>query len=150
MSCGRVTHRSCRLRALIFVGLAILSVTMSVQATDIAVIVNKENAGPVDVKLITEIYTGQTKLWRSGEAVLAFDLPEDAPVRAAFSTAVLGRSVSNMKALAAQNLFSGKAVPPKQVPSDEEVKKAVSGHKNAIGYIKASSVDESVKVILTH
>jgi ABC-type phosphate transport system substrate-binding protein len=119
------------------------------RAAELAIIVNKDNAGPIDDKMVADIYTGQTKLWRTGDRVVAFDLPEDAPVRAAFSTGVLGKSVSNMKALAAQNLFSGKAVPPKQLTSDDEVKKAVNANKSAVGYIKASSVDDTVKVVLT-
>jgi ABC-type phosphate transport system substrate-binding protein len=122
----------------------------SARGADVAVIVNKDsNVGAIDEKLISEIYTGQTKLWRSGEPVVAYDLPEDALARGAFSATVLGKSIGNMKALAAQNLFSGKAVPPKQLSSDEEVKKAVSVHKNAIGYIRASSVDDTVKAVLT-
>ena len=36
----------------------------------------------------------------------------------------------------------------KVVSSDEDVKKVVSANKGAIGYVKASSVDESVKVAI--
>jgi len=32
--------------------------------------------------------------------------------------------------------------------SDEDVKKAVAANKGAIGYIKASSADDTVKVVL--
>ena len=116
-------------------------------AAEVAVIVNKSNANAVDKALLVEIYTGQAKLWKSGDPISAYDLPEDNPVRASFSQSLLGKSIGNMKALAAQNLFSGKAVPPKQLASDEEVKKAVATSKNAIGYIKPSSADDSVRVI---
>jgi len=38
---------------------------------------------------------------------------------------------------------------PKALPSDDDVKKAVSANnKNAIGYINASSADETVKVVV--
>ena len=144
---GSNFHCPLTIATLLALGIGLAGV--SAWAADLPVIVNKENAGIIDQKLVADIYTGQTKLWRSGEPVLAYDLPEDAPVRAAFSTGMLGRSISNMKALAAQNLFSGKAVPPKQLVSDDEVKRAVNAHKNAIGYIKASNADESVKVVLT-
>jgi hypothetical protein len=75
-------------------------------------------------------------------------LPEDNPVRASFSTDVLGKSVGNVKAVWAQLVFSGRALPPKQAASDDEVKKLVAANKSAIGYVKASSVDDSVKAVI--
>jgi hypothetical protein len=48
----------------------------------------------------------------------------------------------------AQQVFSGKGLPPKVIDGDAEVKKAVAAQGNAIGYIKPSSVDDSVKVLL--
>ena len=60
----------------------------------------------------------------------------------------MGKSLGNMKSLWAQNVFAGKAVPPKVLPSDDEVKKTVAANKNAIGYIKASAADDTVKVIV--
>ena len=59
----------------------------------------------------------------------------------------MGKNLSNMKALWAQNVFTGKAVPPKKLGTDEEVKKSVAANKGAIGYIKASSADDTVKVV---
>jgi hypothetical protein len=65
-----------------------------------------------------------------------------------FTSDVLGKTVGNVKALWAQMVFSGQALPPKQVASDDDVKKLVSANKGAIGYVKASSVDDSVKAVL--
>jgi hypothetical protein len=53
-----------------------------------------------------------------------------------------------VKALWAQLIFSGRALPPKQAASDEDVKKLVGASKGGIGYIKASSLDDSVKAVL--
>jgi len=94
-----------------------------------------------------KIYSGESKSWANGGAVAAFDLPEDNPARAAFATDVMGKNLGNMKSLWAQNVFAGKAVPPKVVASDDEMKKTVAANKSAIGYIKASAVDDSVKVV---
>jgi hypothetical protein len=54
--------------------------------------------------------------------------------------------MSNLKALWAQMIFSGKALPPKVLGSDDDVKKAVAGAKGGVGYIKAGAVDGTVKV----
>jgi ABC-type phosphate transport system substrate-binding protein len=76
------------------------------------------------------------------------DLPENNAVRAEFSAALLKKTVANMKSFWEQMVFSGKSLPPKVMSSDDDVKKVVSANKRAIGYVKASSVDESVKVAI--
>ena len=117
-------------------------------AADVVVIVNKTNANAVDKSLVVKIYTGEAKNWPDGGPVFALDQAEDNPVRADFNSSVLGKSSGNMKALWAQNIFAGKGLPPKVVDPDAEVKKVVSTNKNAIGYIKAASVDDTVKVVV--
>lgn len=117
-------------------------------AGDYVVIVNKDNAAAVDKAFIAKIYTGDAKAWKDGSTIAPIDLPEDNPVRASFSTDVLGKSVGNVKAVWAQLVFSGRALPPKQASSDDEVKKLVAANKNAIGYVKASSLDDSVKAVI--
>lgn len=118
-------------------------------AADIAVIMNNGNTNDVNKTMIQKIYSGEMPAWPAGGGVAAFDLPEDSSDRATFTTALLGKSVSSVKALWAAKMFSGRATPPKVLGSDEDVKRAVSGNKNAIGYIKASSVDSSVKSVFT-
>ena len=54
-----------------------------------------------------------------------------------------------MKATWARLTFSGKGVPPKELPNSADVKKFVAGNPNAIGYIEKSAVDASVKVVLS-
>jgi len=125
-----------------------LTLAVSAGAVDIAVIVNNENTNSVNQTTIKKIYHGKMKSWPAGGSVRALDLPDASPVREAFSSSILGKSVSNMKAKWAQMIFSGKGTPPKVVNSDEEVKKIVATNKNAIGYIAASSLDGSVKAVL--
>ena len=119
-----------------------------VGAGDFAVIVNKANASRIDKAVIAKVYSGDKKSWENGVSIAAVDLPEDNAARSAFSTVVLGKTVANVKAYWAQLVFSGTALPPKVLASDDDVKKFVSGNKGAIGYIKASAVDDSVKVAI--
>lgn len=115
---------------------------------DVVVIGNKDNAAAVDKAFVAKIYTGEAKSWPDGAPVVAFDQAEDSPARAAFLSEVVGKTPANMKSLWAQNIFSGKGLPPKPVGGDDDVKKAVAGNKNAIGYVKAASVDASVRVLV--
>jgi ABC-type phosphate transport system substrate-binding protein len=128
--------------------IAVVALAPSAHAEDFAVIVNKANAATVDKAVVAKIYTGEMKSWSDGTPVVAVDLPEDSPVRATFSTTIIGKTVDAAKALWAQLVFSGTALPPKHASSDDDVKKLVSANKGAIGYVKASSVDDSVKLAL--
>jgi ABC-type phosphate transport system substrate-binding protein len=118
-------------------------------AGDLAVIVNPANRAILTKELVVSYYLGESKSWSGGVPIKLLELSPDDPTRAAFDKAVLGKSAQQLKDIWAQNSLSGKAIPPKQLASDEEVKKAVSSSKIAIGYIKASSVDDTVKVALT-
>ena len=68
------------------------------------------------------------------------DQPEGSPVREAFTKAVLRKSVSAVKSYWQQQIFSGRAVPPTERPSDTEVLNFVRSNPAAIGYVSSSSV----------
>ncbi len=118
-----------------------------VQAGDVMVIVNKGNTNPIDRELIIKIYTGAAAGWPDGSPVTAFDQENDNPVRADFYKQIVGKSRAAIRAIRAQNIFSGRGLPPKLANPDAEMKKLVSSDKNAIGYIHASSMDDSVKAV---
>jgi ABC-type phosphate transport system substrate-binding protein len=118
-------------------------------AGDMVVIVNPANPAILTKELVVSFYLGESKSWSGGVPVKLLELSPDNPTRATFDSAVLRKSTQQLKDIWSQNSLSGKAIPPRELPSDEEVKKAVSASKIAIGYIKASSVDDTVKVALT-
>jgi len=128
----------------LFAGAAL---SLSAWAANVVVIVNKANANTVDKAFVVKVYTGEAKNWPDGGPVFALDQGEDNPIRADFNSSVLGKSSGNMKALWAQNIFAGKGLPPKVVDPDADVKKIIRTNKNAIGYIRAASVDDTVKVV---
>jgi len=127
--------------------IAAAAFNMPAWAEDYVVIVNKGNSNAVDKAFVAKVFTGEAKNWPDGGPVFSIDQAESTAVRADFYRGLLGKSSANMKALWAQNIFSGKGLPPKVVDPDLEVKKIVSSNKNAIGYIKASSVDDTIKVV---
>ena len=117
------------------------------EAEEVAVIVHKSNANAVDHALVVKLYTGAARSWPDGSPVFVLDQAEDSQARADFYAQVIGKSAAAMKAIWAQNIFSGRGLPPKLANPDAEMKKLVSANKNAIGYIAASAVDDSVKVV---
>ena len=134
-------------KSVCYVALLVMCTSVPAFAGDYVIITNKGNENAVDKDFVAKIYRGEAKVWPNGDSVAAYDLPDDSAVRVAFDQEVVGKSVSQMKALWGQLIFSGKAVPPKKMESDDEVKKAVSANKGAVGYVSASSADGSVKAI---
>jgi len=126
----------------------ITSIAGVAQAEDIVVINNPKNEAKLSKELVMSYYMGDAKAWTGGIPVRLLDLPSDSPTRAAFDKVVLGKSTQQMKDIWMKNATSGKAEPPKEMDDDAEMKKAVASSRMAIGYIKASSVDDTVKVAL--
>ncbi len=121
---------------------------LAVPATDdVVVIVNRDNLSAIDRATILRIYTGAIKGWSDGNAVLPFDLSDESSLRKEFSQKVLGRSPANLRAIWSQNIFTGKGLSPKVLDSEVEVKQMVARNRNAVGYVRASQVDASVRVI---
>ena len=94
------------------------------------------------------IFLGKaTQLPGAGEPQLV-DLQESNEVRKNFYLKVADKTPTQVKAIWARLVFSGKASPPKELPSSGDVKKFVNSSHDAIGYIEKSAVDSSVKVLL--
>lgn len=116
-------------------------------ADDVVVIVHKDNTSQIDAAYVAQIYTGTLKGWPDGTPVFALDQLEDTPARRQFYTQIVGKSAAAMKAIWSQNIFAGKGLPPKVASPDAEMKRLVATNRNAIGYVLATQVDASVRVI---
>jgi ABC-type phosphate transport system substrate-binding protein len=132
----------CLKAALAAVAMSVLA--MPAVADDIVVIVNPQNPA-------TRMHTEQAAQFFLGKSTMftPVDLPESSAVRNEFYKKVTDKDASQVKAIWSKLVFTGKATMPKEYRSAAEVKKAVAGDVNAIGYIEKSAVDSSVKVILT-
>lgn len=128
---------------LIAVGL-ILSISVY---AEYVVVVNPGNASPIEKKDIENLFLGKTKSFPDGSSAHPVNQQETADIRAAFDTNVLGKSSAQMKAYWAKLVFTGKAVPLKELASDAEVISTVAGDPAAIGYVDSKSVTGSVKVV---
>ena len=116
--------------------------------TEIAVIVNPHNsASDISGKDLKNIYKLKKTTWPDGSRIEAINLKKTDPLRENFSKAVLKKSASAIERFYLKQALSGKGQPPKVLNSSSDVKKLVESDKNAIGYIDANDVDDSVKVL---
>jgi ABC-type phosphate transport system substrate-binding protein len=144
MGLGVMNRRFRRTAAL---SIALVVGALDARAEDIVIIVNRDNPSVVDAAFVQRVYVGAIKGWPDGRPVLVFDQPEGSDAREVFCSTVLKKSVANVKAIWSQNIFTGKGLPPKVASPDEVMKQAVASNIGAIGYIRASQLDASVKVL---
>ena len=64
-----------------------------------------------------------------------------------FNENILEKNEGQLRAYWSQRIFTGKGQPPKTVNGSADVKKLVSENPVFIGYIDASEIDDTVKVI---
>lgn len=126
--------------------LAIACTASSAWADEIVVIVHKDNTNVIDRALVQQLYTGAVRGWPDGSPAFVLDQPDGSAGREQFSANVLKRSPANVRAVWAQNIFTGRGLPPK-VAADDEMKRLVASNRSGIGYIRASQVDASVRVV---
>lgn len=117
------------------------------QVDPVVVIVNKNNTQPINRLLVVYIYTGVVRAWPDGTPAVAVDQRTGSATHTDFYKRIIGKSHAAMRALWAQNIFAGKSLPPKVLPTDLHVRELVGARENAIGYIRASQVDDSVRVV---
>ena len=117
-------------------------------AEEIAVVVNPGNTtDSLDKAALARIFLGRASTFPNGLSAVPVTGDEANDTRIAFEHNVLGKNTSQMKAYWAKQMFSGQGRPPATVGSDDEVKARVASDVDAIGYIPASLVDDSVKVV---
>jgi ABC-type phosphate transport system substrate-binding protein len=104
------------------------------------VIVNDGNsAREITRDDLSRIFLKQRTDFRSGLPATPVDQAGGSAIRGAFSEAVHGRSSSAVEAFWQRQIFSGRAVPPVEKPTDEEVIAFVRGTLNGVGYVSRSA-----------
>jgi len=93
---------------------------------------------------LRRIFLGQTGKFPNGEKAEPLDVSGD--FRNAFYEFILKKSSTQIENYWASMIFTGKAMPPRQL-QPHAVKQAVTSSTRAISYIDRSQVDSSVKVI---
>ena len=110
---------------------------------DVAVIVSaKSTANTMTADEVSQIYLGKSS------AMKPVDTSDKSSLRNQFYTKISGKDEAQVKAVWSRLVFTGKATPPKELPSGAEVVKAVAADPLAIGYVDKSALDSSVKVVL--
>jgi ABC-type phosphate transport system substrate-binding protein len=112
------------------------------------VVVHPDNpVATMDRSEVSRLFLKKTTKWADGRPVDPVDLPEKASTREAFSLEIHGRSTAAIKKYWQQMVFSGKAAPPPEVPSEADVLAHVRADRSAVGYVSDEAVLRGVKIV---
>lgn len=114
---------------------------------DIAVIVHPTNNSVLDQKSIERIYMGKLKSFENGRSALPINASKGAATREEFNRLLMGRSDAQLTAFWSKLMFTGKGTPPMELATDQDILATVSANQDAIGYVDAASVTDTVKVV---
>jgi ABC-type phosphate transport system substrate-binding protein len=100
------------------------------------VIVNEANdISQITASDLSAMFQKKARQWPSGQEVVPVDLTDNVSTRETFSLAVHGKSMNAIKSYWQKMIFSGKAVPPVEKATDQEVVAYVRATPGAVGYV---------------
>ena len=85
----------------------------------------------------------------SGSPLVAVDQSDESLSMVEFHSKITKKTPKAMHSYWVKLVTSGKGMKLKSLESDSEVKSWVASHPEGLGYIDASHVDDSVKVVYT-
>ncbi|MCV2370461.1 phosphate ABC transporter substrate-binding protein [Roseateles oligotrophus] len=113
----------------------------------VVIVAAQSNAPKISVEQASAIFMGSAKSFPNGEKAVPVDQSMGSPAFAEFYSVAAGRTEAQVKAYWSRMVFTGKGSPPQDGGDAAAVKKLVAANPNLVGYVDASLVDASVKVL---
>lgn len=126
----------------IFSGLAVAQ-----EESAVRIIVNKANIIPsVNMDILKKIFLGKRAMWPDDKPIILVAMKEG-DIHKKFLELVVSMNNMQFETYWKKAQFTGTGVAPQVFDSEEDVKKFIAEHPEAIGYISQAALDESVKRI---
>ncbi len=93
------------------------------------------------------LYLGRTTTLPDNRAVTLIDLPPG-PVRDAFYLRLTGKNPVQTRANWSRQVFTGRALPPRQAESSAQVHEWLVDDPNAIGYLPSDEIGSGLRILL--
>ena len=125
--------------ALLFTGVSVGTAGAD-ESGEYYVVVNAFNPfTSITAEDLSRIFLKKRATWMNEQEAFPVDQHEQSAVRRTFSARVLNKDVASVKQYWQQQVFSGRAVPPPALESDEAVLEFVRSHPYGIGYVSRSA-----------
>jgi ABC-type phosphate transport system substrate-binding protein len=126
----------------------VLAFTDRTSIADVVAVVSSKSAiTALSKSQIEDIFFGRITHLLGGLQAVPLDQAEGSSARDEFYAKVAGKSPAQMKAYWSKIIFTGRGQPPKEVTNGTELRKRLGEDPTAIGYIDASLVNDSVRVV---
>jgi ABC-type phosphate transport system substrate-binding protein len=116
---------------------------------DLLVIVHPENPlSSVSREFLTDAFLKRVTRFDDGETIKPVDLQPSSGTRRVFSERVLRRSVAAVRSYWQQRIFSGRALPPPELDTEEAAVNYVLKYRGGVGYVWVGTHLEGAKVLV--
>ncbi len=130
-------------------GIFLLLSTAHAQAAGVKVIVHGTSPlQSLSKAKIADLFLKRVTRWDNGRTVIPVDQAGSSAARTAFTKELLGKEVLWVKSYWQKMIFSGRATPPAELPSDREVLDFIKANADAIGYVgESATIPAGVKAL---
>lgn len=116
-------------------------------AEPIAVVVNAKGTDSLTKDDLRQIYLKKRTFWREGVRIVPINRDAGSEIRRRFERFLFERTPQQLGIYWNRQYFRG-VLPPATLASDEAVLRFVAGESRAIGYLRSTLADESVRIVL--
>lgn len=132
------------------IALAFVISSVAAARADVVLVVSATSTvGALSHNQAADIFLGKTSRLPNGNLVVPIDQAEGAPARDEFYMKLVGKSQAQIKAHWSKLIFTGKGQPPKEMADGKSIKHAIANSASFIGYVDRSTLDASMKVVMT-
>jgi len=139
-------NRLLRIAALV-APLMVLGLQGAARAELVVVVNPQSQVAQLSAQEVEDLFLAKKQKLPSGEKAMPIDQAQ-AEIKEAFYSKVANKNLAQLKAYWSKLIFTGKATPLTEVPTDAEVIAAVAATPGAIGYINKEAVTEQVKPVM--
>lgn len=117
-------------------------------AAEIVIVVSANSAiTKLSDNEIADVFLGKLSRLPDGTPVSPLDQSEGSTARNEFYLRFTGKSPAQVKAFWSKVIFTGRGRPPRMLPNDAEVLRALRDNRTAIGYVSRSSIDAGSRIL---
>ncbi len=126
----------------------LLAIVSSQAIAELVIIAHPGGPDSITRQQVRDIYLNRSSQLPDGQKAIAFGLPAGNSMRDAFNEQITQRPDAWLTAYWSRQVLTGKGHPPREMSSAAGMRSVVSSTLGSIGYLDATLVDDSVKVIL--
>lgn len=109
-------------------------------AQSVQIVVHAENpVVTLSREQVSEFFLKKRRSWPHGSSVVPVDQRRGSALRDRFSQSLLGLRSRDVESYWQKLIFTGRAVPPSEMPSDSAILEFVRTHPGAIGYVSTGA-----------